>query len=113
MFYQKIKKQINYWDSRGLTIWVFISQHTSLKKKKIWDGDFKDQISLSYWGLGFTFAGANEKVAVRGDSTEGQIHHRPSVTGAGEWCLSHRHGSLGQAAGSARLAVSVGGTEDS
>lgn len=68
--------------------------------------------NFSYWGLGFTFAGANEEVAVWGDSTEGQIHHRPSVTGAGERCLSHRHGSLGQAAGAARLAVSGGGTED-
>lgn len=46
--------------------------------------------------LCFTFAGANKEVAVRGDSTEGQIHNRPGVTGAGERRLSHRHGSFGQ-----------------
>lgn len=69
-------------------------------------GDFKAQISLSC----FTFAGANEEVAVRGDSTESQIHHRPGVTGAGERCLSHRHGSFGQTAGSRQgLARSVSG----
>lgn len=39
-----------------------------------------------------TFAGADEEVAIRSDATEGQVHHRPGVTGAGERSLSHRHG---------------------
>lgn len=39
-----------------------------------------------------TLAGADEEVAIGSDSTEGQVHHRPGVTGAGERSLSHRHG---------------------
>lgn len=39
-----------------------------------------------------TLAGANEEVAVGGDSTKSQVYHRPSVTGAGERSLSHCHG---------------------
>lgn len=47
--------------------------------------------------IGVTLAGADEEVAIRSDSTEGQVHHRPCVTGAGERSLSHRHGpSTGQ-----------------
>lgn len=42
--------------------------------------------------IGLTLAGADEKVAIGSDSTEGQVHHRPGVTGAGERSLSHRHG---------------------
>lgn len=39
-----------------------------------------------------TLAGADEEVSIRSNSTEGQVHHRPGVTGAGEGSLSHRHG---------------------
>lgn len=46
---------------------------------------------------GLTLAGADEEVAIGSDSTKGQVHHRPGVTRAGEWSLSHRHGpSVGQ-----------------
>lgn len=38
-----------------------------------------------------TLAGADEEVAVGSDPTKGQVHHRPSVTGAGERSLSHCH----------------------
>lgn len=39
-----------------------------------------------------TLAGADDEVAVGGDPTEGQVHHRPGVAGAGERSLSHGHG---------------------
>lgn len=38
-----------------------------------------------------TLAGADEKVAVGSDPTKGQVHHRPSVAGAGQRSLSHCH----------------------
>lgn len=42
--------------------------------------------------IGLTLAGTDEEVTVGGDSTEGQVHDRPGVTGAGKRSLSHRHG---------------------
>lgn len=42
--------------------------------------------------LDLTLACADEKVAIGSDPTEGQVHHRSGVTGAGERSLSHRHG---------------------
>lgn len=39
-----------------------------------------------------TFAGADQKVAVRRDAAEGQVHHGPRVAGASERCLPHGHG---------------------
>lgn len=42
--------------------------------------------------VSLTLAGADEEVAIRSDSTEGQVNNRPGVTGAGERSLSHRHG---------------------
>lgn len=42
--------------------------------------------------IGLTLAGTDEEVAVGSDSTKGQVHDRPGVTGAGKRSLSHRHG---------------------
>lgn len=57
---------------------------------------------------GLTFAGADEEVAVWSDSTEGQVDHRPGVTGAGERSLSHRHGPAVAAAAAAAPGVEGG-----
>lgn len=38
-----------------------------------------------------TLAGADEEVSVGSDPTKGQVHHRPSVAGAGQRSLSHCH----------------------
>lgn len=38
-----------------------------------------------------TFTSTDEKIAIRSDSTKGQIHNRPGVTGACERSLPHSH----------------------
>lgn len=38
-----------------------------------------------------TFTSTDEKIAIRSDSAEGQIHNRPSVTGTRERSLPHSH----------------------
>ena len=38
-----------------------------------------------------TFTGADEEVSVGRDAAEGQVHHRPRVSGARERRLPHRH----------------------
>lgn len=39
-----------------------------------------------------TFTGADQKIAVRRDAAEGQVHHGPRVAGASERRLPHGHG---------------------
>lgn len=54
-----------------------------------------------------TFASADQKVAVRRDAAEGQIHHGPRVAGASERRLPHGHGGgeRGDAERGPRVAV--------
>lgn len=54
-----------------------------------------------------TFASADQKVAVRRDAAEGQIHHGPRVARASQWRLPHGHGGgeRGDAERGPRVAV--------